>query len=162
MRVELVVDGVPYDLLIDREADSVTVEVDGKSFTVEVGRVRDGPFEVTVGKRKVSVQVESTGSARVDGRPVAFRVARFDPTGAAGVGAGADGLVRPPMPGSVARLLVKKGDKVAKGAPLAVLEAMKMQNEITAPLAGVVRKVHAKTGDAVTTADVVMEIEAEE
>lgn len=162
MRIELVVDGVPYDLIIDRESDTVIVEADGETYDAKVERVHDGPFEVKLGKRRISVQVESTESARVDGRNVAFRVARFDPTGAAGVGPGADGLVRPPMPGSIARLLVKKGDKVDKGAPLAVLEAMKMQNEITAPVAGVIKKLNAKTGDAVTLSDVVMEIEAEE
>ncbi len=162
MRIELVVDGVPYDLLIDREEDTVAVEAGGETYEAKVGRVHDGVFEVDIGTRTISVDVRSTESARVDGADVSFRVARFDPTGAAGIGPGADGLVRPPMPGSIARLLVKKGDKVDKGAPLAVLEAMKMQNEITAPVKGVVRKLNAKTGDAVTLADVVMEIEVEE
>lgn len=162
MRIELVVDGVPYDLILDREEDTVRVEADGETYEADVRRVQDGPFEVTLGKRTISVDVGSTESGRVDGKEVSFRVARFDPTGAAGVGPGADGLVRPPMPGSIARLLVKKGDKVDKGAPLAVLEAMKMQNEITAPVAGVIHKLNAKTGDAVTLSDVVMEIEVEE
>ena len=59
------------------------------------------------------------------------------------------GLVLAVMPGVVARLLVAVGDEVEAGEPLLVLEAMKMQNEIPAPAAGVVQTVHVTEGKAV-------------
>ena len=59
------------------------------------------------------------------------------------------GLVVAVMPGVVARLLVAVGDEVEAGEPLLVLEAMKMQNEIPAPAAGVVQTVHVTEGKAV-------------
>jgi len=59
------------------------------------------------------------------------------------------GLVKSIMPGVVVDLLVKEGDEVAAGQPLLVLEAMKMQNEIEAPHAGVVKAFHVTAGEAV-------------
>ncbi len=60
-----------------------------------------------------------------------------------------DGTVLSPMPGKVIKVLVAEGDEVAAGAPVAVVEAMKMENELSAPRAGVVEKVHVQPGDAV-------------
>jgi 3-methylcrotonyl-CoA carboxylase alpha subunit len=53
------------------------------------------------------------------------------------------------MPGRVLALLVKAGDEVAKGAPLVVLEAMKMEQTITAPFAGKVDRVLCEVGEQV-------------
>jgi 3-methylcrotonyl-CoA carboxylase alpha subunit len=55
-----------------------------------------------------------------------------------------------PMPGRVVAQLVKPGDKVKKGAPLMVLEAMKMECTIQAPAPGSVREFHFAAGDQVT------------
>jgi biotin carboxyl carrier protein len=60
-----------------------------------------------------------------------------------------DGAVTSPMPGKVVKVLVKEGDQVDLGAPLVVVEAMKMENELSAPRAGTVKAVHVKPGDAV-------------
>jgi len=59
------------------------------------------------------------------------------------------GQVRAPMPGLVVRLEVQEGQRVAAGAPLIVVEAMKMENELRAPRAGRVSKIHVKRGAAV-------------
>ena len=62
-------------------------------------------------------------------------------------GAGApSGELVAPMPGQVLKVLVATGDKVRKDQTLVVLEAMKMQYEITAPRDGVVQQVHADAG----------------
>ena len=57
--------------------------------------------------------------------------------------------VRAVMPGKVAAVLVEEGAEVEAGAGLLVIEAMKMENEITAPRAGRVASIRATTGDAV-------------
>ena len=54
-----------------------------------------------------------------------------------------------PMPGKVISLLAKAGDNVAKGQPLAVMEAMKMEHTIIAPHDGVVQEVLYAPGDQV-------------
>ncbi len=54
-----------------------------------------------------------------------------------------------PMPGLVLKILVKQGDVVAKGAPLLILEAMKMEHQIVAPRDGTVAAIHCKEGELV-------------
>jgi len=54
-----------------------------------------------------------------------------------------------PMPGKIVRVLVKQGDTVAEGQGLVVVEAMKMENELKSPKAGVVRELLAQEGQPV-------------
>ena len=58
-----------------------------------------------------------------------------------------DHSMEAPMPGSVLRILVAAGDVVAKGAPLLILEAMKMEHTVRASEAGTVRELHVAVGD---------------
>ena len=59
---------------------------------------------------------------------------------------GASGLVTALMPGKVLKLLVQPGEVVEEGQPILILEAMKMQNEYTAPMPGTVSQVHVEEG----------------
>ena len=59
------------------------------------------------------------------------------------------GQIRALMPGRVTSVLVREGDTVELGAPLLILEAMKMLNEITSPFAGRVVRVHVREGETV-------------
>lgn len=60
------------------------------------------------------------------------------------------GVVTSVMPGVVVEVLAKPGTLVAKGDPLLILSAMKMQNEIGAPIDGTVKEVHVTPGTAVS------------
>jgi biotin carboxyl carrier protein len=64
-----------------------------------------------------------------------------------------------PMPGKVVRLLVREGDEVQPGAGVAVVEAMKMQNEIKSPKKGTVQKILVSEGAAVNAGDVLAIVE---
>ena len=61
--------------------------------------------------------------------------------------------VKAPMPGVIISHKVTVGTKVKKGDVLVILEAMKMENEITAPLEGVVSQIIAVKGSSVSTGD---------
>jgi geranyl-CoA carboxylase alpha subunit len=78
---------------------------------------------------------------------------------AASADAGADGLVRAPMNGRVVAVRVEAGTRVAKGEVLAVLEAMKMEHQLTAPTDGIVVSVGARAGDQVATRQILVTIE---
>ena len=65
------------------------------------------------------------------------------------------------MPGRVVRVLVAPGDRVATGQGLSVVEAMKMENEVAAPAAGVVADVRAVAGDSVEAGSVLVTVTAE-
>jgi 3-methylcrotonyl-CoA carboxylase alpha subunit len=60
-----------------------------------------------------------------------------------------DASMSAPMPGLVLKILVRQGDVVAKGAPLLILEAMKMEHQITAPREGTVTAIHCTEGELV-------------
>lgn len=64
------------------------------------------------------------------------------------------------MPGKVVRVLVQQGDAVGYDQSLLVLEAMKMQNEIRAPKAGIVKEVAVAGGTTVNTGDFLVSIES--
>lgn len=60
-----------------------------------------------------------------------------------------DASMSAPMPGLVLKILVREGDVVAKGAPLLILEAMKMEHQIVAPRDGEIAAVHCREGELV-------------
>lgn len=62
-------------------------------------------------------------------------------------------VVDSPMPGNIWEVLVKEGQEVKEGEVLLILEAMKMENEITSPRAGVVASILTEKGAAVNTGD---------
>jgi acetyl-CoA/propionyl-CoA carboxylase, biotin carboxylase, biotin carboxyl carrier protein len=75
-------------------------------------------------------------------------------------GPGGDSALTAPMPGTVIRLLVGEGDRVATRQPLVVLEAMKMETPVVAPYEAVVRKLHVAEGDSVAGGALLVELEA--
>ena len=104
-------------------------------------------YNITVNGVAYSVSVEETaaGAAPVAAAPVAAPAA---PAGAAGAVA-----VKAPMPGNILDVKVKAGDSVKAGDTLLILEAMKMENEISAPQDGTIASVNVRKGDVVNSGD---------
>ncbi len=69
------------------------------------------------------------------------------------------GLLEAPMPGKILELLVAEGDEVEEGQPVAILEAMKMENELKAPAAGKVASIAVSNSDNVEKNQTILEIE---
>jgi acetyl-CoA/propionyl-CoA carboxylase, biotin carboxylase, biotin carboxyl carrier protein len=95
----------------------------------------------------------------VGGRAWPVRLHRHRPRSPRG-GAGGGGLVASPLAGTLARLEVVAGQRVAEGELLAVVEAMKMETPLLAPFAGTVVGVHCAVGGPVTAGQVVLEMTA--
>jgi biotin carboxyl carrier protein len=90
------------------------------------------------------------GTAYVDsplGSTALDEVPRFTEPGSAS----AAGSLLAPMPGTVVRIAVTPGDSVSAQAPVVVLEAMKMEHAVRAPVAGLVTQVNVRVGQAVDT-----------
>ncbi len=68
-------------------------------------------------------------------------------------------ILNAPMPGLVTQIKIKAGEKVEKGSPLLILEAMKMENVIIAPQAATVKELKVTTGQAVEKGAVLIEFE---
>lgn len=116
-------------------------------------------YVITVNGNSYNVTVEEVGGAVasapvMQAAPVQAPVAA--PKAAAPAAVPANGTkVEAPMPGTVLKLNVKVGDTVAEGQAVAVLEAMKMENDIPAPCAGKVVSVNVNTGATVETGTVI-------
>jgi 3-methylcrotonyl-CoA carboxylase alpha subunit len=121
------------------------LRLDGAVWPVDVTEADGGQYTVTVGGTPIRLRVEEPGRG----------AAR--PASGARPETGAERLVAP-MPGRVIAVHVRAGDRVEPGAPLVVLEAMKMENEFRAATAGVVREVAVAAGQAVNAGDLLVVI----
>ncbi len=63
------------------------------------------------------------------------------------------------MPGTVLKVLVSNGSRVKRGDHLLITEAMKMETTVQAPNDGVIKEIYAKPGDAISTGDLLIELE---
>jgi biotin carboxyl carrier protein len=77
--------------------------------------------------------------------------------GKTSTGAGS-GSLKAPMPGRVVKVLIREGETIEFGAPAIIVEAMKMENELTAPITGVVARVDVFEGDTVDAGQILAEI----
>jgi geranyl-CoA carboxylase alpha subunit len=89
---------------------------------------------------------------------LAVRETLYAPPAGAGAGGGTDTEVRAPMNGKIVAVLVKQGEAVAKGQRVVIVEAMKMQHEMTAGASGTVVRVAVKAGDQVATRQLLVEL----
>jgi 3-methylcrotonyl-CoA carboxylase alpha subunit len=101
----------------------------------------------------------SNGDIAVMEHGETFTVRPYDPFVAADSAGGASDRVTTPMPGKIIQLLVKPGETVKKGQPLAVLEAMKMEHTLSAPADAKVASVEVSQGDQVNDGAIVVRFE---
>ncbi len=144
---------------MDEARFAVRVQADADGFVVGIGdrelaaivQEREGLRTTTIDGARSSATVVASGEERyVFSAADMVRLRRVDPLAYDGGDAeSGGGHLTAPMSGSIVAVLVKVGDEVARGAPLLVLEAMKMEHTIAAPAAGTVLAVHYRQGDQV-------------
>ncbi len=124
------------------------IRVDGEEFEVDI-IMKDNNWEVSINGKKF--KVESEAIMKPKKRPKTST--RKEQLGS--------GVVSSAIPGKVVSILVLEGEEVKQGEVVLILEAMKMQNEIKAPLGGVIKKVSCATGQRVEANVPLLEIESE-
>ena len=133
-------------------SDGLQLQVDdAEPKLLSLTALPDGRIDLRYGGARELVQVYALGEVEhVFGTRGAVQITELDTLSRADEGAGEGGRLTAPMPGKVVSIAVKAGDKVSKGQPLAVMEAMKMEHTIAAPQDGVVDEVLYAPGDQVT------------
>ncbi|MCF8177930.1 MAG: acetyl/propionyl/methylcrotonyl-CoA carboxylase subunit alpha [Sulfuritalea sp.] len=142
--------------------ESYTLELEGMSTTAAGRFTGDSELRVDLGGRRINVTVVSANERRhvfIDG--VSYIFSAIDPLFHAGSGVGAEGGLTAPMPGKVIALVATVGSKLEKGAPLLILEAMKMEHTIAAPTSGTVRAFCFNVGEQVSDGAELVEFEAD-
>jgi acetyl/propionyl-CoA carboxylase alpha subunit len=142
------------------------VTVAGRTYVADLRRIGKGPLHsLLVGARSCEVAaIRDDGTWRVDLKGLSFRLrvetaqehaARvLDATGPSRRSA----EVKASMPGFVTRVLIAPGDRVERGTPLLIIEAMKMENEIRAESSGVIAEVTVKERQIVNAGDLLLRI----
>lgn len=141
----------------------VRVEVDGRSFRADAPLASSGATSMRVDGQVLDLWMEGAppdvgvvaGGRRFYARTESERMRALAAAGGKG-----DGVVTSPMPGRVLKVLVQEGDAVEAGAPLVVVEAMKMENELYAEQGGTVAKVFVTPGTNVEGGARLVEIHA--
>lgn len=144
----------------DVELDGKTAAVNKMPFEADLIEFRKGRFHIIRNRRSYTAEVLQSNHAeksfviRIDNAVFTLQVQdRFDALlREMGIDASASQKIndlKAPMPGLVLKVMVEEGQPIAKGDPILVLEAMKMENVIKAPAEGKVKKVAVATGDKV-------------
>jgi biotin carboxyl carrier protein len=134
----------------------IEVTVNGKSYLIEVGDLYASPIRVTVDGRPYVVSVETVESASPSRVPAALDAVARPTSAPAKTPVPAVTELKAPMPGHIADVAVRPGDRVVFGQTLCALEAMKMKSAIRSPRDGVVAAVRVSDGQAVAFGDILL------
>ena len=141
-KFKITIRGNKYDVeLLNIEDNIAEIEVNGSKYEVEIEQ------EVKTTKTPKLVRQQAIPSSDSD------RAKTSKPSERKGAG-----TVKAPLPGTILQMFVKEGDLVKSGDKLLIMEAMKMENNITADKEGKITAVKVKQGDSVLEGDVLVEI----
>ena len=164
MLYDVTIDGKNHRLELTRAGGRWSCRLDGRDLEIVAVLARPDVLSLRIGNMAYEVKSERVGDdLHLWVGSTRFAVEVRDPRSLRGRSRSADDhgprKITAPMPGKVVRLLVREGESVELGAGLAVVEAMKMQNEIKSPKKGTVQKVLVGEGATVNAGDVLAIVE---
>ena len=130
--------------VVDKPGGGATVTIEGQSFEVE--SVGSGPAVVASNPGPVPVSRAASRPASVAPQPAAS-------------GSAVNGAIVAPIPGKIIAVKVAVGDAVTVDQVVAILEAMKMENNVPSPISGTVKEIAVSEGSEVSTGQTLMVIE---
>ena len=140
---------------------ALTLDAGGVSGPLVIGRLPEGQIELSFNGQRHTLDVyERQATTHVFAAKGATKITAIDRLAHAGDTQAEGGRLTAPMPGKVVSFAVKAGDKVTRGQPLAVMEAMKMEHTIAAPADGTVEELLYAPGDQVTEGSELLRIAA--
>jgi len=163
-KLAVTIDDRTYEIeagVFPQNEETFSLRVNGEPVTVRIPELEaafaemewmmvDGrPYEVTFHPKLEWIKAFG-GLHKLEVRDMAATAVQ--PTG------NSDGRVKAPIPGLITRVMVKKGQTVKVGEPLLILEAMKMENEVRSPRAGVVSALPVSVNQSVLREQVLVEI----
>ncbi len=155
MALDILVDGAVRQATVTWGPGGAQVTVDGVSAAVAA----PDPGQAESQTARQVIEVAGGAVAVAGGRQIHVALPRYDTLDARQMSDG--GVVRAPMNGKVVATFVEAGQRVKKGARIALMEAMKMEHILTAPIDGIVREVAAVAGTQAAEGVVIARIEAE-
>jgi len=140
-----------------------TLTIGEQIFDVEIGMIQDNLAQVIVNQTPYEVKINGVPAAQPAAMPrlapAASQpqvVAAAMPKPSAAPAMACTGAVVAPIPGKIIQINVRVGEKVTTGQIVAIMEAMKMENNLLSPMDGVVKEIRAGKDADVATGDVVI------
>ena len=155
MEFEFILDGNLRKILLDRKEGSYLVTEGEESFQADIQQITSNIISIKIENfthRIYLVRDKDKHYVQVNGQEFVIQ----EPSEDAGVFEAAGDksqedmlVVKAPMPGKVIKVNVQEKDEVRENQTLAIVEAMKMENEIKSSIDGFVKKIHCSAGDLV-------------
>lgn len=168
MKLKVLIGDREEELVIKLGDGQVSAEIGGRVYDLQVREPEPGSYlfflNTEVHECRVKERAMSKGAFEINIRGRSYAVTIVDPKRLRS-GLNSDrhhhgvAEILAPMPGKVVRVHIEAGAEVEKGTGVVVVEAMKMQNEMKSPRAGVVVSINVKPGDTVNAGDVLAVVE---
>ncbi len=155
-----------YEVEFEKNDSKYTFSVNGDKTEVPVHVVNDNCFSVKIGGKSKSIfaaEDENHLYIAYDGDSFVFDKVKEEEKEFSNASGSEDrDEIHPPMPGSIVKVLVKEGQKVAEGDGLIIVEAMKMESTLYSAINGIVTAVQVVAGQQVDSDDIMIIVEKEE
>lgn len=152
----------PYTIVLEKSGDGYTIKINGQSYDVSNVVWQENVLSYTTSSRRYTVffvRSREDTHLNVDGEYYVLTQKKLTSTVGRGTATHTGDSVSSPMPGLIVQIPVAVGTRVTEGTTLAIVEAMKMQNELRAPRDGTVKKINCKEGDQVDALKPIVELE---
>ena len=137
MEGEICFEPAPAEALLGDKMKKRKVKVDGEEYEVELEK-QEGVWNVSIDGKIFSIEIEG-GSVEESSDSKRKKKGRGKKSG----------TISSTIPGKIVSIAVEEGANVVEGDVVMILEAMKMQNEIQAPVAGTITEIHCEEGQSI-------------
>ena len=163
MKTTLYADGEELTLEYNKDGDTYDVALNGKFQCTQVVASRDGAVTLIVDGNPLQAYVVCDGTrslVSIAGLPYEFdhELPKQSRTRRRGASGGFEPEILSPMPGKILEVKIAEGETVEAGQTLILLEAMKMENVLTAEGSARITKIHVTDGDLVELGQVLVEL----
>jgi len=155
----LSLNGAVHEVTVEEGSEGLTVTIDGERMRADIKRISDPVYSLLLEGLSFEIVVqERPDECEVVIGNRSYTVETLRPGQPAATAAAGEAQVRAPMTGRVVEVPVQIGETVSAGQTLAIIESMKMNNEIRSPRDGTVRDVRIAPGDRVERNTVIVVI----
>lgn len=164
--MELIYKKERIDARLEKVAQGYELHMDGESIPLDFSKMSENEFSITINGKKKSVYTAEDNNriyVNIEGKTFNFDKPAdddtdFDSSSTANLNREE---VKPPMPGTIVKVLVNKGAKVKEGDSLLIVEAMKMETTLYSSIEGIVTEINANEGTQADSEDILIVIEKE-
>jgi biotin carboxyl carrier protein len=154
-----------FEFQIHNNGNNTVVSADEEKLTLQVSQISENGYSILCDGESFRVTVENESDEyRVAVNQYTYNITLTDGTKiileeVGGGRANHTGELHAPIPGLVSSILVSQGESVSSGQRLIIIDAMKMENEITSPISGIVNVISVEVGSSVNKNELLLTIE---